>query len=287
MTLDRLLAEVVSGQFDQSALRGNFALLIWINGRLSLLTDALGVCHVFTDREHNRFSTSFLALLASFPERQRLDRLAVLEKLATGYVVGPDTIIQGIQRLTPVTRQTVRVPDLEVIPPRVPAWSLASTRASLADCLVEHTGRLRQYFTDIAPLGRDLGVDLGLSSGYDSRLLALLARPVFPNLSLHTHWVRGVHDAEKARAEALARALRLELRVHPEPVFESLPAEELEAALLDGLYYYDARAGDNSGAYSTTYTRRYKTLTLADRRLRLNGEGGRSTGTTTTPRGRA
>jgi len=91
---------------------------------------------------------------------------------------------------------------------------------------------------------------------------------------LHTHWVRGVHDAEKAQAEALARALGLGLRIHPEPVFESLPEDELEAALMDGLYYYDARAGDNSGAYSTTYTRRYKVLTLGAQRLRLNGEGG-------------
>lgn len=273
-TLERLLNEVVSGQLDQSVLRGNFALLFWVQGRLSLVTDALGVCHVFTDREHTRFSTSFLALLASFPGKQRLDRLAVLEKLATGYVVGPDTIIDGIQRLTPVTQEKVRVPDLEVVSLRLQGWNLEGTRGSFEDCLAEHTGRLQQYFADIAPLGRGLGVDLGLSSGYDSRLLALLGRAVFSNLSLHTHWVRRVHDAEKARAETLARALGLELRVHQEPVFESLRAEELETALLDGLYYYDARAGDNSGAYSTTYTRRYKTLTLGDQRLRLNGEGG-------------
>ena len=273
-TLKQLLADFETGKLDQTRLRGNFALFVWVNGRLSLLTDALDVCHVFVDRERARFSTSLLALLASWPSKQRLNRLAVLEKLATGYVVGPETVVDGIERLTPVTRKQFKAPDLAVIPPPSYRLSLESPGQSFADSVVEHTRQLQQYFTDIAPLGRQLGVDIGLSSGYDSRLLALLARPVFPNLSLHTHWVRGVHDAEKARAEVLARALRLELRVHPEAVFESLREDDMETSLLDGLYYYDARAGDNSGAYSTTYTRRYKMLTLGTQRLRLNGEGG-------------
>lgn len=273
-TLDRLLADFEVGRLDQAALRGNFALLFRVDGRLSLVTDALDVCHVFVDRERSRFSTSLLALLASFPEKKKLNRLATLEKLTTGYVVGPETIVSDIERLTPTSRGDFSTPGLVVLPPPPCQLSLAATRQSFTDCVAEHTARLRQYFADIGPLGRQLGVDLGLSSGYDSRLLALLARPVFPNLSLHTHWVRGVHDTEKTQAEVLARALGLELRVHPEPVFEALSAEDLEAALGDGLYYYDARAGDNSGAYSTTYTRRYKTLTLGAQRLRLNGEGG-------------
>lgn len=273
-TLARLLADWEAGSLDQGALRGNFALLFWVGGRLRLLTDALDVCHVFTDRGGTRFSTSFLALLASFPDKQRLNRLAVLEKLATGYVVGPETIVQGIERLTPRTRATWPGGGLEMVPPPAGRLELAPTRLTFDACVEEQTVRLQHYFRDITPLANRLGTDMGMSSGYDSRLVGILARPLIANLSLHTHGVQGVHDTEKSRVEILSRALELPLRVQTEQPFESLPTEALETALDDGLYYYDARAGDNSGAYSPTYTRRYKALTLGTQRLRLNGEGG-------------
>lgn len=273
-TLGCLLSDFRTGQLDQSAMLGNFALLFWVEQRLSLLTDTLGVCHVFTDKERTRFSTSFLALLASFPGKSRLNRLAVLEKLATGYVVGPETIVAGIERLTPRPGRGLESSGIAILTSPLKPVNLTETRATFGDAVSEQVTRLERYFADVTALGLQSGVDFGLSSGYDSRLVALLARRVFPDLSAHTHWVTGVHDEEKDRAQAIAKSLGIRLRIHGEPRFEQLPGQEINEALLDGLYYYDARAGDNSGAYSTTYTRRYKRLTLNGHRLRLNGEGG-------------
>lgn len=268
------LEDFANGGIAFQDLRGNYCLLFWVKGRLTLLTDALDVCHVFVDRERTRFSTSLLGVLASFRKRQRLNRLAVLEKLATGYTVGPETILESVEQLTPELRRGLKADGLKTL--AFPKWRLnvSPARQSLEECVTEHLRRLRRYFIKIGPIAREHGVDLGLSSGYDSRLVALLMKPEAKDFSVHTHWVRGVHDSEKKRVEDLARALGLGLRVHAEHPLEALPTEALEDTLLDGLYYYDGRSADNSGAYSPTYTRRYKTLTLGAHRLRLNGEGG-------------
>lgn len=273
-TLGLVLADVGAGRFDPGALRGNFAMLVWVGGRLRLLTDGLGVCHLFADAAGTRVSTSFQAVLASSMERRRLNRLAVIEKLATGYVVGSETIVEGIRRFTADPGREWQVAGLEWVPPSPGRLELASPATRWQDCLAEHLERLRRYFQDIGPLAREHGVDLGLSSGYDSRLVALLTRPLGARFSVHTHWTQGVHDTEKARVEGLARALGLPLRVTATRPLEQLPTEELEALLRDGLYYYDGRAADNSGAYSMTYTRWYKSTSLGEHRLRLNGEGG-------------
>ncbi|MHC1765394.1 MAG: hypothetical protein AB9869_14020 [Verrucomicrobiia bacterium] len=272
--LGAALDDFTGGCLRLDEFRGNFCLLFWAGGHLKILTDTLDLCHVFMDRERTRLSTSFLALLASFSAKQPLNRLAVLEKLTTGYIVGPETLIDGIQQFVPDMRRELRSDGLSAILPLPKQLHLNASPDPFSAAVEDHLGRLKEYFQDIAQLSREYGLDLGLSSGYDSRLLALLAKRIGADFSVHTHWTQGVHDSEKRRVEALVKALNVPLRVVPTVPLEQMPTEQLEEALLDGLYYYDARSADNSGAYSPTYTRQYKAATLGTHRLRLNGEGG-------------
>ena len=64
-----------------------------------MLIDRLNVQHVFFNENHSCVSSSFLAVLVASPHPFRLNRLAAYEKLTTGYIISPDTLVEGIQQV--------------------------------------------------------------------------------------------------------------------------------------------------------------------------------------------
>jgi hypothetical protein len=271
-SLDAILVDRAAGRWDRSEMRGNFVLVFLGDEGIEIVIDELGVGSVFVTTDGQVASSSFLAVLRACPEGLRPNRLAVLEKLATGYVVAPDTLAEGVVRLTP---QAKSWPEMKSV--RVYAWPAPSPQEPIRGGERPEdqiAGWVDDYFGRVAATAAEFGVDLGLSSGYDSRMLALAARRGGLPFSVHSHLTQGVHAAEVERVRALANQLRVDLRVVPTARIEDADALEIEAALRDGLWHFDGRSADNSGAYSMTYTRAYKAATLGSARLRLNGEGG-------------
>lgn len=273
-TLCALLEDFRRDRLDMDALLGNFCLIFYINGQIKILTDQLGVYHVFIDEHAARLSTSFLALLASYNQPQPLNRMAFYEKMSTGYIVGPDTLISGVRQLTPQIQTEIKGTDLSFIVQSKKMAAPQTFKGSFNQCVEQQLHTLQEYYKNIAPLALEYGVDMGLSSGYDSRLMLLLAQQQNLPVSTHSHLTRGVHEAEVKIANSLAGALKVPFRTIETKKIEDLTEEQLQDIFQDGLYYYDGRTGDNSGAFSQTYTRAYKTQTLGCKRLRLNGEGG-------------
>lgn len=271
--LKQALLDAKKNQLSHKNFCGNFALLLWIDQKLTILTDALGVYQLFANEDCSCISSSFLAVIAASPHKRRINRKALYEKLLTGYIVGPDTLVEGIQHLTPARQRELHSADFTfVTSPQYTGDS--SCPAKFGDAVDLHDQNLQTYFDEISPFVSGQQIDMGLSSGYDSRLIALYARHLPADFSVHTHHVQGVHDGERKRSEAIAKALGLPIRVYPQQALEKMEVDAVEMALLDGLYYYDARSGDNSGAYSPTYTRAYKQESLGGANLRFNGEGG-------------
>ncbi len=271
--LKQALLDTQNKRLSHSNFRGNFALFLWIDQKLTVLTDALGVYQLFANEDCSCISSSFLALITSSPHKRRINRKALYEKLLTGYIVGPDTLVEGIQHLTPARQRELHSPELTFVTAS-PYRGSSTCPIIFDDAVDQHVQNLQTYFDDITPFVRGQQIDMGLSSGYDSRLIALYERYLPADFSVHTHHVQGVHDGERKRSEVIAKALELPIRVYPQQALEKMEVNAVETALLDGLYFYDARSGDNSGAYSPTYTRAYKQQSLGGASLRFNGEGG-------------
>lgn len=275
-SLETLLVDFRNGALDFDEMLGSFCLIFFVDNRIHVLTDRLNVHHVFMDQKATRLSSSFLAMLVSTKEPLPLNRLAFYEKISTGYIIGPDTLVEGISQLTDALQQRTRSDSFSFVhhPPR--SSSVEYCSSGLDECVEHQILVLRKYFEDISPLAQQYGPELGLSGGYDSRLVLALSKGLPQPLTIHTHLTKGVgsHEADKLIVPEMAGICGSEWQIVETTSMEEKSEDELAAVLADGLYYFDGRNSHNMGAFSETYTRRYKMRTLGDRRMSLNGLGG-------------
>ncbi len=273
-TLEKLLADFVEDGIDYGALLGNYVLIFWAEGHIRILTDPLNVQHLFYNAGFNCISTSFLAVLCASEQPLAINRMAFYEKIAKGYILGPDTLVEDVYQWAPPLSRQPRDETLEIITPALNIHDARGAKNGFQDCLEQQVHCLDQYMEDADALCAEYGAELGLSSGYDSRLVFAASKALTRPLSLHTHWTEGVHDNEQAIVSQMAARRNTPLHVVCTRPMSAQTEAQFAQILEDGLYYYDGRCSHNMGAFSETYTREYKTKTLADNRVSLNGLGG-------------
>ena len=274
-SLQRLLADFQAGRIDQEQLLGSFCLLFWDGRALSILMDRSRNFHVFSNDARTCMSSSFLAVLSAAPVALPLNRLAVCEKLATGYIVSPDTLVDGIRQVDDAVGATYQAgKDGACFLPVLARPSTTLRRESLADSLARQISRLQAHFRAMDALHVESRGELGMSSGYDSRLVLACAQFLSHPMDLHTHGTQGVHDAEMEVVQQIAARRGLTLSQVSTRRIEDHRAEEIAAILDDGLHFYDGRCSHNMGAFGEVYTRAYKARVLGQHRLGWNGLGG-------------
>jgi hypothetical protein len=277
-SLAALLGDFTNDALDIDGLLGAYCLVFWGRGRIRVLTDPLNVYHVFVDEQASRLSSSFLAVLASHAERLSVNRLALYERLLTGYVTGPETLVSGIHQLTRPLQERMGGRSLCFVKPsagdgKVDEKADGQPR-EFGACVDEQIGALVRYCEGARRLAEQYHAELGLSSGYDSRLLfALLSALCIPR-SVHSHWTLGVHEPELAVVRQMAELSGTTLRIVKTTLMDEKPDEEIASILLDTLYYFDVRGSAAIGSVSETHTRRYRVKTLGESRLTFHGAGG-------------
>lgn len=253
----RLLA--LRGPDAVSRLRGMFAFALWDDSarRLVLARDPLGIkplyvcCNPDSRGEWSLlFASEVRAILASgLLARTRLDRRAVASLLWNGFVVGPSTIVEGIESLAPgqvaITddgrelrrRRYWTIPPLDAHRP--------ASKADVADVITESVAR---------HLVSDVPIGVFLSGGIDSSAVAALAQRASDG-PVHTFTLsfdeQEYNEGEFARAAAQAigsehRDIRL-----VESEFAGALAtavDTLDQPTFDGLNsYYISRAVRQAG----------------------------------------
>lgn len=274
-TLERLVRDDQEETIQPEALIGNYVILFWDGAVLRLLTDPLHAQHLFVDDKRTCLTTSFLALLAASPAPRSLNRVALCEKLATGSIVSPDTLVDGIQQVDDALQETLPATmGLQVVPRAHPMPATRLHTAGFDDSVRRQLAVLERYFRDIVPLDAEWHAELGLSSGYDSRLLLALSQFLPQRIPLHSHRTAGVHESELGVAERLARIGGHRLTVVPTTLPEEMDEERRREVLLENLYFFDGRCLHDMGSFSETYTAAYRQRVLGNQRLSLHGLGG-------------
>jgi hypothetical protein len=273
-SLKRLLSDFRTGNLDQEQLLGSFCLVFWDGEIVSILMDRSGTFHVFANDVHTCLSSSFLGLLTASPSPLPLNRLALCEKMATGYIVSPDTLVEGIEQLDSDVAATFSYSSsgLQVLsvcarPP------IELHNKGLRESIACQISRLQIHFKAMDALHREAHGDLGLSSGYDSRLLVACAKYLSTPIDLYTHGTQGVHEFEASIARQIATNRNQKLHQISTRRIEDLSADDTETLLNDALYFQDGRCA-NMGAFSEVHTKSYRLNVAGNNYLSWNGLGG-------------
>jgi len=249
-----------------SDLCGQFAVVVRKNGALSCFNDYLGIYHVYADERTNVVSSSFLAVLNTLQEA-RISPQAFYEYVFDAATYGAETLIQGIRRL-----DGSRIHALHPRGPSAPKTcrlAQSSLPGRFDDQVDAASADLVAYFEMLRESCGERLL-LGLSGGYDSRLLLAAALRAGVRPQLFVGGAAGSADVRVAKALAAAQGLSLE---HLDTAaLATPPADRFPRIVGEKIAHYDGtgiRGAVNDGEEYLWRLRR-----MAGAMVELNGGGG-------------
>ena len=269
-TLDAVFEDLKTGQFEYARMYGSFVLLFYDGNQIRFVLDDMRQLPIYSSCDGDVISTSFLACAKAFSGSLTIDKMACLEKLCTGMITGTDTLFMEITRSIPESLQSVVsiTANSDILNPSRNGESLRREAQKQIECL-------NSELDEIKPLVDEYGGDMGLSGGYDSRLLyGLLQHKYGDNLSVHTHCTKGSHEKEIKIATQLADMYHKKLNVCPTVPLQSVDGAEAEETLKNNVYLFDGYSDSHYGTFSSTYTKNYRKAVNGGRLVFFTGVSG-------------
>lgn len=271
--LKEMLHDLEGDGLDRESLYGAYSVIFSSQQRLSLRVDPSDLFHVFSNQDGTIISNSLQAVLVADGCRHRLNRDSLLEQLLTGSVAGPETLFSDITLLNRSRRAKFKSPLLEISDDRYQPSATEEVGLPFKETVESQLAELRNYFRQVKPLAGTAATSLGLSSGYDSRLLLLLAKDADYFLDVHTFSSRA-HTEEERIALDVAKCAGLTIRPLEVQTWGELDQARLRANIDDAIYYYDGRTNMTMGSFDDVHTRRLRMTAIGQADLGLNGLGG-------------
>ncbi|GAP42359.1 hypothetical protein TBC1_11488 [Lentimicrobium saccharophilum] len=188
-SLKALLSDYSAGKIDPSALSGNYVLIFHdrkIN-KIEFFVDPAFIKNVYFDKVNRVISSDFLAIIDAVDNTFTLNRTAVIENITTGHLISPDTYVNEIQKLDKVNVKELAV-DFTGIIFNVIKPDIVSNLTSRNDAIDHAILTLNSYFLNVASLSNEFGAHIGLTGGFDSRLLLMLGKKHISRLVTNSFW---------------------------------------------------------------------------------------------------
>lgn len=273
--LKLILEDFNNQSLDVTLTKGNFIILIWDDQKWTILKDRLGVQQLFQTNDGYCFSNSFLTLLTSSGKKYKLNQEAIDEKLTTGFLTGEDTLVEGIKKVE--RHFPYRVDENEISLLTYPEHSLEIDihNNGKNKSIESNIGVLQDYFKELNKAKQSLKGDVGLSSGFDCRLILAAAKNTLDiPLHIHSHNTKGVHDKEIKYARKIAEVYGADIHLVPTKKLEDAEEDLIKKTLQENVAFFDGRSARHLGSFSETYTPWYKKASMGNADYSLNGLGG-------------
>jgi len=262
-SLALILEDEINSRLNHNQLIGHFTIIFFIKGKLSVIKDRANSYNVFYDKDKTILSSSFLAVANACTKKLSPDKNAITEILITGSLIGPSTVFNEIKKI-----EEFNCPFFEGVKIEFAnANFIALKNSDYNTCINEQIKTLDGYFEATKELANSVGVDSGLTGGFDSRLLFILGTKHYKSISFHSHW-RKVRSLELECAEKICEKQKEPLQVVPVLHPIDMTEEYLIDVLNEAFYFYDGQV--RAHCY---WTEEYNTLTYRKKVISNNGLG--------------
>lgn len=267
-SLQSLMKDICEGCLKYDGLQGSFVVIFDDGKTLSLLTDRTGMYKLFSDKDGNFLTSSFMAAAACI-ENVKVNRPAVMEQLLCGFISAPDTLIEGINDVS-------RKSDVQWLNRLTfPSEEMNHQSFSAINGSEIQAKGIGNYMKNASKLLEEYGAECGLSGGCDSRLIYTSVHAKCGKLSsTHTHSTSKIHQSEISIAKQICELHGTPLQIVPTTYLPDCDGDTIDDVLRENIKYFDARNAENIGAMSITHTRKYKEETANKQGLTFSGIGG-------------
>lgn len=251
---------------DFSELRGHFLVLLQKDGKLYAFIDAAGLQRVYLNESTGLLSTSFLASMKSLEHRVPVQQ-DVYEYLFVAAAFGLQPLFKGLRLLNSslVYQLWPSMQTWERVLPFRPVDRTMSTEQRvevIVNSLLDYWGMLRANF------GESLG--MGLSGGYDSRLMLALCHQCGIRPYLYTYGSADCDDVVLAKQVAQSKGLAIR---HDDKSLEPQASPDEFPALVAAQYHFSDGLGI-TGSLTNGADLRTRMERTRQARLHMNGAGG-------------
>ena len=264
--LQRLLADHRGAGIDWGEVFGQYAIILWVNGKLELIGDPIGTYPVWYDDASTTISSSFLAV-ANAAENLSIDPQCVYEYVFQGTTYGDRTLFREIR--LHAARDALELGDTvtaTTVHKRIPTNVV---EGPIDEHIERNLANLHRYYDAIAACFGDR-VDTALSGGYDSRLTLALLQSHGIKPFIHVYGSASDPDVQIAKAIADGQGFALE---HQDKA--SSPAvgeDDFAESVYRNLFSFHGHPPDGLFDNGTDWPTRI--ARCGDGKVALNGGGG-------------
>lgn len=260
---DQLLVDYSQHNLNHSDLSGTFTLLFIQQDKIEIYHDMYSVNRFYIDQKTGIISSSWLSL-ALLQERREFDKEAILENLLMGFNLGTKTWLKNIQRIKHQEQLPASIcyhRNITGFPKRT--FRNRKEAITLAASIFSYSINQK--------LKSKNKVIMGLSSGYDSRLVcASLQEENIEKIRFFTFHKPGDRDPEIAHQ--IVKVLNKDLRIEKT---ESLPDEDkLKDIYQSAFEFFDGQCADMMQYSKEDYTKAFRDKMFSKDELHLSGVGG-------------
>ena len=273
-SLHQLLIDYSNDELQLEELYGQYTIVFCRGEKVSILTDPMQTKHLFVDSGKGIISSSFLAVVCALGGKVHINKSAVYEKLLTGFIMRPNTIIEEVEQISSEEwgNHENSETGISFISNEVSLIAEEKKKKDREQCIQEQRQTLLNYFGKLYEYSTN-GIDIGISGGYDSRLaLACMNKCFHDQLHLHTHSTENVHKKEVSVALEMAECV--EKACHIVPTRRLIHCENIDEILRESVLYFDGRTSFAIGGCGEVYTLSYRKESTENTPMTVTGVGG-------------